>query len=298
MRAEHHISLARAKRKKMGKKALRVGGALIGASLCLLVGFAFLLRADFLQITSVSVSGNRFLDTAVIESLARAELGAEYASVFPKGNIFLYPRESVRERILNISKRVASAEVRTKGLSSVVISVLEHDPAFLWCGEEAPAGARPLETPCFFMNQEGFMFAEAPRLSPGIYFEIYGAPEGVAGDVPADGANMIGSYFFSSPARLQNVLAIKDALGGLGFDPVGAYLAEEYRYEMIVHGKDASGIPARIIWDPAGDISNIIANLESALEIKYKESPAGDALAGLSYIDTRFDNKVVFKFAR
>lgn len=300
MRAEHHISLARARRKKRGKRALHIASVLLGASVFLVVGFAFLLRADFLQITSVSVSGNQFLDTATIESLAHEELASAYASVFPKANVFLYPRGAVRERILALSQRVAFAEVRTEGFSSIIVSVREHDPAFLWCGEVPPVGARPLETPCFFMNQEGFLFAEAPQLSPGIYFEVYGAPETkVPTSALADEVSVVGTYIFSSQEHLRNILAMRDALVRLRFEVTGVHLAENNRYEMLVHAKETHrGELARIIWDPSGDLTNIVANLESSLETKRKESATGDISAGLLYIDTRFENKVVFKFNR
>ena len=64
-----------------------------------------------------------------------------------------------------------------KGFRTIVIKISERDPFALWCDGEAPVDGDDANVgSCFFLDSDGYIFANAPYFQDNVYFKLYGKP--------------------------------------------------------------------------------------------------------------------------
>src|ERR1700722_14750180 len=88
-RIELPQSRVRARRKR---RRIRIAYLCAAALLILLIALVALAHAPFLRITGVDVSGESTLNGNAIASEVMSDISGSYLYVFPKDNIFLYPK--------------------------------------------------------------------------------------------------------------------------------------------------------------------------------------------------------------
>src|SRR3989344_5365605 len=65
-----------------------------------LVGLlVYLSRIDKLNINSIEVEGNQIVDTEEIKVVVQKEIAGRYLWLFPKTNIFFYPKNVIRDAL-------------------------------------------------------------------------------------------------------------------------------------------------------------------------------------------------------
>lgn len=156
-------------RARRRKRRLIVAASALGICVVLFAGLAFLSQASFLQVTSIAVAGAGAVGSTTIADFARAEMADDYLFVFPKQNIFLYPKSTIAQGLLEKFPTLKTADVHADNFHTVAIAVTERKPVALWCGESA-------ETPeaCMLLDENGFAYAPAPEYSGDAFIRFYG----------------------------------------------------------------------------------------------------------------------------
>src|SRR4051812_15974146 len=77
----------------------------------LIAGAAWLSRAPFLKIGAITVSGAQSIATSSIEEFVHSRLAGSYLWLFPRDNIFLYPRAAIAAGLLQRYPELRQAEV-------------------------------------------------------------------------------------------------------------------------------------------------------------------------------------------
>jgi POTRA domain, FtsQ-type len=232
----------------------------------------FLSRAQFLRVQTITVTGNSIIQSADIESLVRDSLAGNYWYLFPKANIALYPKDQVRKEIASKFSRIESFDIKRASLTSIAIHIVERKPESLWCEDAQENGVR-----CYFIDDTGLIFDEAPKFSPDVYFVYTGA---VIGE-PV-GARYLNEESFS---KLKTIIK---GMQTLSLEPSVLDSISDNSYEVILK-KGGS-----IFFSLEDDGSKILSNLESVLSDQALSVFAGGRLT-VSSLDLRYGNKIIIK---
>ncbi len=123
-----------------------------------------------ITIERVYVEGESVLSEEEIRSAAREVLAGSYLYLFPKRNIFIYPRATLEKHLLAHFWRIKEVEVSLRDLRSITVTLTERASALLWCGDEVSVSESSGH--CYFLDEEGLVFAKAPDLQ-ATYFSVF-----------------------------------------------------------------------------------------------------------------------------
>lgn len=291
MQRRHDISHSPDRIKRKRVIALWRLFAVILISLFVVGGAMWGLSRPGLRISKIEVSGNNVLGTDEITSFIREEISGKYFFLFPKDSIILYPKSRIENDLLDSFKRILSLDVRTQGLSTLSITINERKPYSLWCGETLPETRGKEDAPCYFMDEIGFLFAEAPRFSDSVYAKFYG-PLTVANGSTTSGIPRalvpVGGTFLSSDV-FGRINLFRGLLLRLG---VKVHRAVAMSAGDLAFTMDEGG---EILFNQKQDPERLASDFESAFRAEWGDPYDSAIRAKILYADMRFDNKVFFK---
>ncbi len=240
---------------------------------CAIVGGAvFLIKWPKLQVRHIEVSGTNVVDPEEVELLLQSRIEGSYLHIFPHTSMLLVPTATFTKLIQKTYPRFATVNVRRKGVDTLTVTVTERDGKYLWCENEEK---------CFFMTDDGLVFAEAPFFSGDAYVKIF---IGAVADLP---------FAPLSDTQVAIVHTLLDRLPTLSIKPTEFRQLSEHELDIIFLHDDHR---ARLIIDPQNDIEATLEDLATALGTEPLKSKYRTSTHILEYIDARFSNKVVYKF--
>jgi cell division septal protein FtsQ len=181
--------------------------------------------------------------------------------------LIFYPKRKLEISLLNDFKRLSSVDITYEGNNSLLVDVMERKPDWIWC-----AGSD-----CFFMDEQGLVFAKAPNFSGPVFFKIQG------GISVEDGGSPVGKYF-QPPWQIGDMKAFVAGVKKLGYEPIGAEITIDGDTDLRLK----NGPVLKLGRDKTLAVSLI--DLSDALS-----SGLIKELDKKNYIDLRFDNKVFYK---
>lgn len=260
-------------------------------SVILVTALSFLSKNKNLVIHDIRVEGNRVVETQTIADAVNAIMAGNYLHLFSRANAALYPNKKIRDDLLLNFKRISSADISLLNVTTLLIKVTERKPEYLWCGIDiSTAGEQSFKDKCYFLDDTGYIFGEAPYFSGNIYFKFYGWPQGF----PLE--DFLGNHFLP-PDDFEKLIYLKDSLVGLGLKPDMFNVTPDGSYEIYVEDPTGkSDAHPKIIFSRGNDFEKIVNNLSSALNSESLAADFKDKFSSLLYIDLRYDNKVYYKF--
>ncbi len=276
----------RIKRKR--KRALWKFLAIFFVVILVVGGIAWGFSRPGLRIAHIEVSGNSVLGTNEITSFVNKEINGKYVFLFPKDSILFYPKDRIKNDLLDSFKRILSIEVRAKDFTTLSITINERKPYSLWCGEVFLNGATPINTPCYFTDNTGFLFAEAPHFSDNVYVEFYGPLYRVGSSTSTPGIIPEGSILLPVP-EFKTIDLFRDLLERIGFRSQAIIAMDAGDYTFIMREGE------KVLLNKNQDPMRLVSDIESAFRAELGDP--GDALIRkqIEYIDARFANKIFFK---
>lgn len=244
-----------------------VGGALaLGVVAVLVGGFVWLSHAPFLRITEVLVSGPRTVASSSVEAFVLEQLTGTYGYVLAKNNILLYPQDSIAAALATKYPQFKVVEVQAHDFSTVGVSVIEREPKALWCLEA-----------CYFMDEDGIVYAPAPTFSSPVYVSYRGR---------------------ATDGKLPRQYLTKDEFHELSA-LAGAFAQKEGAEQLVevavdgtgdVRAQFASGFTVLFpLIEEGGDVFERYALARDAEPFKDR------AIADFEYLDLRFGDKLYYK---
>jgi hypothetical protein len=239
----------------------------------------------------------------------------KYLWLFPKTNLFLYPESSIQKELEDQFPRLENISLSIKNNKTLEVSLSERKALYTWCGDTPPKitdvglpqsgntpdvgilqGRSPTSgvSNCYFLDENGYIFDQAPYFSGEVYFKFYGVPDvGILqGRSPTSGV-ISGSYF--AQQNFKQLVAFRDILLGFGLKPVALYVGSDGNVEVALSGGTSFSTDPQIIFKLNADYQNVAENLETALTTEPLQSEFKNKYSTLQYIDLRFGNKVYFK---
>ena len=262
----------------------------------ILVGLSFLSKWDKLNINNIEITGNKVIETKMIEDVVKEKIAGNYLYFFPKTNFLLYPKGEIIKELTNKFTRLKNISLSIKNFQTLDISVAERMTLYTYCGD-APAEADlsissdntvPTQK-CYFLDQDGYIFDEAPYFSGEVYLKFYGTVNnGDPLNIPS------GSYFYQS--IFSKLISFKDTLEKIGVKPAAFYVQDNGDIEVYLSSSVKSQLGPKIILKTDSDFDQVAENLQSVLTTEPFQSDFKNKYSSLLYIDLRFGNKVYYKF--
>jgi len=243
--------------------------------LVLLVGFGFLSRISKLNIKTISISGNIVVDTEDIEIAVRNNMSGHYLWLYPKTNVFFYPKNKIKENLEQEFKRLKDISLNVTNIETLEISVAEREGVYIWCGVAIP---NPTDEQCSFLDKDGYIFDESPYFSGEVYFKFYG------------------EIFQEYNPKFSELVMLKKNLESMGLKPVGLFVDRDGNARMLLSLENTQGKNPEIIFKVDADLEKLAENLQAALDTDPLKTDIKKKYSALEYIDLRYGNKVYYRF--
>ncbi len=243
-------------------------------ALGVLAGVVYAIRDPRLQITTMTVEGTEVVDSEEIRLFTMATLSGKTLWVLPRSSSLLLQTETLEKKLHTQFSRIKEVQVKRDGLRGITITISEYRGAFLWCTDE---------TQCFFMDEQGIVYSSAPQFSGTAYLKVFSGRE--PQPLPFEGA---------STTTLAMIRTLKDDLLTINIVPLAFRTIgpREVRIDFL-HNKDI----AQFVLDPTVPVQTSLEYLFSGMRTEPLASAFRDSTKKLLYIDVRFPNNIVYRFA-
>jgi len=243
--------------------------------LLFLYSLIYVSRDARLLIVEVMVREENTIDKEEIEQAVRDMLAGHYIWVIPKTNALIYPRWSIKQSLLEEFPRLKSVNLDLSGFQTLIISVEERAPFALYC---ARVFNLTEDSDCYFIDKDGFIFAQAPSFSGVAYF-VYAVQNPIE--------EPLGKKFITNE-ELKQLTGFVENLSALNIYPSALeFRADEYSLYLPSGGQ--------IMWRKNNDLTLIHSNLEAFLSDDSIRAQS-NFLDKILYLDLRTENKVFYKF--
>lgn len=229
-------------------------------------------------IKGVKIEGNETISAEEVLKITEKKISGKYIFLFPKNNIFIYPGGAIAEEILDNMKKVKTVETKIGDGNILLVKVYERKPSYIWCPGQLPPENTISDNQCYFLDEQGLSFSEAPRFSGPVFFEIYAsstAPNEFIGKYPFEGG------------LFKKLTLFKDALLQINIPATGLIRMNDGDFKFVLKTGGA------VLINEKNDINISLRNILSA---KKALEDSGKKIDSIEYIDLRFGNKVFFKF--
>lgn len=245
----------------------------------------FLSRINKINISEIQITGNKVIDEGVLKAKINEAIAGNYLWLFPKTNIFYYPKDAITETLQNAFSRIKNVELSIKENKILAVNFEERTPVYTWCGVIFPSvdGQK-----CYFLDESGYAFDEAPYFSGSVYFKFYGLM-GLNMDGTPSGSNF-------AQANFKQLIFFKNTIESIGLKPEVFYLKENGDIVIYLSPEKKNLIGPQIILNKDADLNRVAENLQAALNTEPLKSKFKNKYATLEYIDLRYGNKVYDKF--
>lgn len=228
-----------------------------------------------LTVPEVIVRGNDVIRTEDVVALANQHMDGNYLFLFSKRNIFLYPKDTIEQNVSDEFKRIKNIRVGLEEKNVLTVDVVEREPAGLWCNDT-----------CYYLDDSGYIFEEAPQFSNEVYVTYKGAIE----------ENPIGQTFLTKD-DFGELRAFIYNVERLGFSVTAAIKGEHDEYEVRIKntGQPGENEPqGTIYFNKKQSFDESFDNLSTFVAQYSAKKP--EELKSIDYIDLRFGKNIVFKF--
>lgn len=229
--------------------------------------FLFVLaNLPWLRIQNIEVNGAEE-NEKIVKNLIKENLSGRIFLFFPADNIFFVNEQSLAREIKNKFPAIKSADLMTNFFSRKIQANIKNRQIFAFSC---------LKAECFYLDEEGVLFKQAPIVSGGILLEIVASSSESRIEIIRDKPLGDNFYKISFLARKIEENLKEDKLNKI-------ILKDENSFELVF----VSGL--KIISDLETSPEKILRNLNIVLQsVKDRKN--------LEYIDLRFGNKAYYKF--
>lgn len=252
------------------KRRRRIVVSVIASLLSVAVvgGAIWLSWAPFLRITSVEVEGSKTVASSTLEAYTKEKIRGAYVWLFARNNIFLYPRAGISQGLLDSYPSLRAADVHAKNFHTISVSVIEREPVALWCDES-----------CFYLDETGLVYGQAPTYSSPIFVTYKGAL--------ASSTAVLPKQYLTQP-QFQSLFALVGALAQKEPDDLVREVVVDSSGDVRAYFQN----DFLLIWNIKDDGGDVFERFTLALE----SGPfSGKSISDFQYLDLRWGERLYYK---
>ena len=246
-------------------------------------GLAIFSGNEKVKIQTIIVSGNAAVSSDAVLAIANRDMAGRYWYLFSRANSLIFPRFQIRKDLLKEIKTISDVSISWDNWQEISIVITERRPHSVWCGPTLPNGSdgASSDSKCFFVDKYGYIYSEAPSFSGSIFIRDYGL-SAQAGNISTS-TSAVGQYFLSRQTY-SKIFNLVDSLDKNNIKVV-AVSFDGTDFRLILESGPA------IVFTNEDNFDSAFQNLFTAVENKSLDLV--DGAGNISYIDLRFDNKIV-----
>jgi len=234
----------------------------------------FLRKKDF-QISEVTISGTKSLDSNIILKTAQEYLNGHYTIIIPKTNTLLLSKSDLIHYILEQIPSIEKASITFKKKNSIEISVDEKKPSYVWCN-----------TSCYFVDGTGMIYEPSPQFTQGVFITFTG---GTVDETP------IKDHFIPEK-QFSDVLKTLAALAQLDVHVLDINFGDNTTIHIDSIKGTNLGLETKLILTKDENNQDIFDALSLLMNDKTFTGVLATKGNLLQYIDIRFPDKIYYKF--
>ncbi len=238
-----------------------------GAVFLFLLIISGLLYLPYFKIQKISISGNNFLETKMIITEVQDFLARKNLFIVPQDNILLLSKKILKSDLLNKFPRAEAISINKNLPHEISINITERKQEALFCGSQS-------NSQCAFIDENGYIFENAPYFSDNLYLKFFDERSETA----SIGKNIL------TQDKFRNLISFKNLLSQENIKIFKINLEKEGIYKL---STDAGWL---IMLNEQNEPNLTFENLKITL------NKIGNKQNILDYIDLRFGNKVYYKF--
>ncbi|MCX6756038.1 MAG: hypothetical protein NTX85_01730 [Candidatus Nomurabacteria bacterium] len=251
----------------------------------LVAGLSFLSNYKKMTINIIVVNGTRIINQSDVQDFVEGKMSGKYLYMFNRHNAFIYPHDTIYDGLLKKFTRIEKLSLNVKNVNTLEIYIKERSGSYMWCGDKVPVNEEEKGENCYFINDDGYIFDNAPYVSGNLYFKYY---------LPlANAENILGSQMLS-PEIFHNTIRLSDTIRESGLDPIMITEDADYWYVHLNHRESATS--PYIIFRKDSDLDKVGEDIKLSMNQKEFRDEINGKYDTLLYIDMRFKNKVFYKF--
>ncbi len=234
------------------------------------------------RIEEIRVEGNRLIPArALVEESAKVLDGA-YGGLFSRRNRFIYPSGALAKHLYASFFALRNLSLQAVSPNLLAITVTERKPIALWCAGMESVGEQV--SPCYFLDEDGLLFAASPDISPGVYRRFFGS---ISSSTPAVGETVM------APDVFRELNLFLDSLGTFDLTPSAVTFIPnpggnlDYSIEV--------GGGARLLISGTRRLQETLSDITAFFNDPEILGSRKQFISRLDYIDFRFANKVYYK---
>lgn len=284
-------------KKKRNRKIVRY--ALIVFLLLLIIGLtSYISFRPELRISKAVLTGGVLVTEEAVEEKSFSYMNGNYFWLFPKNNALWYSRKGLEKYLSDEFQRIATINIRRENFQTLAIQITERQPFAIWCdgvrlrstddeilssaersADREEGNTEDNNPRCYFMDQNGTIFSEAPYFSGDAYFKYYGL---VLDDSP------IGKKYIASSTKFSEISDFISTTKKLSIGPQYLLAKEGDEFSLFIRG---GGV---IYFDTKEPLSVVGQNLEALLRTPALSSTTYSNVP-VEYIDLRYGNKLFYR---
>lgn len=238
-------------------------------------------------IHSIEISGNRIIDEEEITENIQKDIAGKYFYLFSKNNILIYPKNKIYNNLMTEFTRIENLSINLINFNTLKVDITERTGTLLYCGNDIPEIKENVGENCYFINDDGFVFDQAPYFSGHVYFKYYMK-------LSDEKDNPLGSQLLDKESfhRLNRFI---DDIIVLGFNPI--YLKKENDNIIYLYlNHKMINIAPYIVFRLDDELDALVEDFSLAMNKKEFTDEINTKYDKLLYIDLRFKNKILYKF--
>ncbi len=241
-----------------------------------IAGIAYASRLPALTISDIAISGAEAVSSDQVIATVQQTMQGSWFFLIPKKNAFFYPSGTIRKNVLDTFSRIESVSIKPRELTGLVISIAERQPHALWCsGNEVSTTSTAAN--CYFIDQNGFIFDEAPGFSGSAYLSY---------ETPLEEGSPLRQYALPEDDFKKLDVFVTTLKSTLGITPQRIQVASDGEIQITL----AEG--GSIILERSQNFALLLENIQTV----FSSELTPDKRADLDYADFRYGNKVYFKY--
>lgn len=253
----------------------------------LVIGLGFVSHIEGLLVKDVKVSGNEVLEESELKEETLEILSENILFIFARDNKFLLNKSYISKKLKDAFPRILDISIERSG-DIILLDIVERERAYLWCGEGAPIYAdRFSERDCYFLDTSGFIFDIAPKFSTGVYFTFYNK---LNGDDPL-------SQYILDFDFMKDIFSLVKALDEKNLPVHSLVVKEGGQYELLFDINTITGDYAKLLFASDQNLSDVYNKINSVVDEDPLKTDLVEKRSRLEYIDTRFKNRIFYRFA-
>jgi len=275
-------------KKKSRKKRIRLIVLFVILFGGLVFGLSVLSRDKHIIINEIRVTGAHVIDEEEVKAEINQQISGKYVYLFSKANSFIYPNREIYNSLRELFPRIESLDINLENLKILNINITERKGEFLYCGKSVPVEKDKIGENCYFINNDGYIFDQAPYFSGNVYFKYYMV-------LPTTEETPLGKQMIS-PDKFHTIVRFVDGVESLGFEPIYFMMNKGDGTNYLYLNHKEGVIAPSIIFKDSDNFDDILENFSLAMKKKEFAEEIRAKYNTILYIDMRFKNKMSYKF--